>query len=289
MFPKTNPNTIRLISAAVLGLPVAAVGGIVWQLSRALVQNRQESYKSAKNGFLERIKANRACRKKGYDLFVPDASKLTNNEVDVGLILVPGALVDHTAYATIASQLSDAGILVAVMNIEPYRLPMNQTGASNIEVLTIMYDLIAGGAVVKEWAIGGHSMGAFRALELCSEMKPGISKLVMWSMGMSNDLGTSTLRDASVDALIIAGSEDVFYTKMSSEEWQKIMQKLPQNRTTFIEIKGGNHSGFAHYGPQTFPFADGVRTITLDDQQDAVVKATVDFLTGTGGPKAKDD
>jgi len=293
VFPRSNTNTIRLICAAVVGLPLAVVGGMVWKLSRQLVLNRQEAYNSARNGLLERIKMGRASRKRGYDLFIPDLSKSKSNEVDFGLILLPGALVDHTAYAVIASKLSDQGILVAVMNMEPCRLPMNQSGASKIEVLKIMYDVIgadgndAGVAAVKEWAIGGHSMGAFQAFELCSELRPGISKLIMWGMGRAFHLPDNTLADADVDAVIIVGSEDTYCKKMSTADRHKFEQVLPQNRTTFVQIRGGNHAGFAHYGPQTFPIPDGVRAVTLEEQQDAVAKATAGFLRGKIGPKAK--
>ena len=32
-------------------------------------------------------------------------------------------------------------------------------------------------------------------------------------------------------------------------------------------IEGGNHCGFAHYGPQSWPAKDAPRDITLEEQQ----------------------
>ena len=65
---------------------------------------------------------------------------------------------------------------VAVMNTEPQRLPTDKTTeAVKVNVLTIRYDIIAGVsdganlglALVKKWAVGGHSMGAFRKYMSC--------------------------------------------------------------------------------------------------------------------------
>ena len=110
----------------------------------------------------------------------------------------------------------------------------------------------------------------------------------MWSMGKPDELAADVnLHDANVDALVIVGSEDIFYRQLSEEDRNAFFDKLPKTRTTFLEIEGGNHSGFAHYGPQTFPLKDGERSITLDEQQDAVVAATTTFLVGEDGSKLK--
>ena len=51
-----------------------------------------------------------------------------------------------------------------------------------------------------------------------------------------------------------------------------------QGCTHHVTIEGGNHAGCAHYGPQMFPLPDGIRTITLEQQQRMMAEATVDFL-----------
>jgi len=50
--------------------------------------------------------------------------------------------------------------------------------------------------------------------------------------------------------------------------------------TFYITIEGGNHSGCAHYGPQTYPIRDADRTITLEEQQNQTANLTADFLLG---------
>ena len=57
-------------------------------------------------------------------------------------------------------------------------------------------------------------------------------------------------------------------------------------RSEFVVIRGGNHCGCAHYGPQTWPAGDGDRTITLDEQQRILVNNTVAFLEGEPLPNA---
>ena len=229
-----QPNMVRLTCAAILAIPVVVVNALVRKVSRALVANRLPAFKSAGNTLLDRMKTGRALRKKEYDVFFPDFSlNGGKREVELGFILIPGALVDPLAYATIAAKLSDEGILVAVMNTEPQRLPTDKTDAGKVKVLTIMYDIIAGVsdganlglALVKKWAVGGHSMGAFRkysemsgfydalqcshrrcsnnsnspstlfphthyteAFEVIGDLKPGVSQLVLWGMGSPKEL-----------------------------------------------------------------------------------------------------
>eukprot|EP00536_Pseudo-nitzschia_multiseries_P012743 jgi/Psemu1/309370/fgenesh1_kg.504_\ len=52
-------------------------------------------------------------------------------------------------------------------------------------------------------------------------------------------------------------------------------------------IEGGNHAGFGHYGPQDL---DGVRSITLEQQQAIFVEKTVEFLMAneSGDEKEKE-
>jgi hypothetical protein len=73
-----------------------------------------------------------AIRTKNYDLYLPNKDKIRigdkqgephEREPTQALLLLPGALVEHTAYAGLASRLADRhGILVAVINLEPTRL-----------------------------------------------------------------------------------------------------------------------------------------------------------------------
>jgi len=103
------------------------------------------------------------------------------------------------------------------------------------------------------------------------------------------------LRDAAgVNVLVINGSEDKIATShlLSGPDKEKIFRENmpppppPVNTGasgdrgyTYTEtIVGGNHAGCAAYGPQTFPIPDGIRTITLEEQQKMTAELTADFL-----------
>merc|ERR1712216_801302 len=103
---------------------------------------------------------------------------------------------------------------------------------------------------------------------------------------MANELGVS-LRNAAVEVLVLTGTKDGLFNKLSESAVKKSKNALPPEKgngssekgcTTYCDIEGANHAGFGHYGPQTFPVRDGLRTITLDQQQIAVVETTANFL-----------
>jgi len=228
-----------------------------------------------------------------------------------GLIFYPGALVDRTAYAPIASRLSELGILVAVANLEPFRLVGRlKEYAVREEVMRILSDSILlskrGIWTVDEWAIGGHSMGGHMAIvAVADEFHSTMKKVVLWGVGMYPDPNTypckRSLRESKdVDVLVINGSNDEFVKKAKSmrEKVVEFEAKMPPNggnpisadtsppgevrrgHTYNVTIEGGNHAGCAHYGPQMSPFPDGIRSITLEQQQRRMAEVTGDFLLG---------
>ena len=113
-------NDIVRVSVLV-GFALPLIGSALFLIKgiRMFVNNRQSAFKSAQNLLLERIKVGRANRKKdAYDLFLPPPPSITETKkTKVGIIFFPGALINHTSYAPIASQLSDWGIVVVVIYI----------------------------------------------------------------------------------------------------------------------------------------------------------------------------
>jgi hypothetical protein len=275
-----NNYIIRKTMGAFLILPFIAISLLWANVTRTIVTKRLPAFKSAHNLLWERVQAGRARRRKdGHDIYLPPNAEKTK----FGIIFFPGALVNHTAYAPIACKLSDEGILVVVLSMEPTRfiadLEINKKMA-----LIAMYEVLAEGDVnVEEWVLAGHSAGAATAMKLAVEMKPGISKLVMCGIG-ANQMGIKTLREAAVNVLVMNGSNDALVNHYSEEKRKDFRNTLPptssggKGKTEYVTIDGGNHAGFGHYGPQTFPRLDGERTITLDQQQDAFVQKTVEFL-----------
>lgn len=265
-------------------------------LYNVIMNGRCPSFKSAQNALAERVIQGRAIRIEGkYDVFLPAASSSSNDDNDddnttkkrIGLILYPGAMVNHTSYAPIASKISDEGnILVVVMSMEPFRMSFDSVENETKRYLQVMYELlceIAPNYPVSEWAVGGHSLGAHLAMKIAKATSPGTSKLVLWGcMSRPMDYKSSTLSSPTnkVDVLVLNGSEEKKVPKNNS-----IHQILPPTngsaaKTLYRIIPGGNHNGFGHYEKPKNEKKDGRRTITLDEQQRITVDETVQFLLG---------
>jgi len=276
------PGSALHILLATAGLVPAGILSIVLFMSVSIVRHRQPPFKSAQNLLVERIKRGRAMRRHGYDLFLPPGS-----DVKMGLLFYPGALVSHTVYAPVAARMSDLGVLVCVMSLEPLRIAVDSVEELKKNTLRTMYEVMStGDHDVSEWAVGGHSSGGMTAMELAAAMKPGVSKLVMWGSAGAGFLPIPSLKGATMDALVLIGSKDALISRIPEWKKKQFRSQLPdgpRGSTTFGTIDGGNHAGFGHYGPQTFPACDGVRTIALEDQQRIAAERTVQFLTGDGG------
>ena len=263
-----------------------------------IMNDRCPSFKSAQNLLAERVIQGRAIRIEGkYDVFLPASSSTDDDDDDddddnttkkrIGLILYPGAMVNHTSYAPIASKISDEGnILVVVMSMEPFRMSFDSVENETKRYLQVMYELlceVAPNYPVSEWAVGGHSLGAQLAMKVAKATSPGTSKLVLWGcMSRPMDYKSSTLSSPTnkVDVLVLNGSEEKKVPKNNS-----IHQILPPTngnsaKTLYRTIPGGNHNGFGHYEKPKNVKKDGRRTITLDEQQRIAVDETVQFLLG---------
>jgi hypothetical protein len=227
-----------------------------------------------------------------YDLYLPSEFSSDENDqscrrgVRSGLVLFPGALLEHRAYGVIAGKLAAEGMVVLVPNCEPARLPTSILGANAdwvVETLAEIKDKHH--LTVQEWSVGGHSLGGHAAAAMIDKISDDIiSKLVMWGVHMLPGLN---LRNSTAQTLLVTASEDGFrFPDEGSAD--HLFQKLPARvnslddstaSTTFwYEIKGGNHAGFANYGPQNYSKVDGNRTISLDEQHKQIVQVVSRFL-----------
>lgn len=302
VFPNHINVMVRVCGVVVI-LPCVFFILLCGFLSRMFVTHRQPPFKSAKVLLKERIQNGRAERREGYDLFLPPRNASNDGQklgpIPIGLMLFPGALVDHTAYAPIAAGLSDDGIAVAVICLEPLRFATAGTGAGTADATRVMNDVsgFAGGGKgvkVSEWAMGGHSAGSSAAFNIVREMKPEVSKLVIWG-GSSQEAKFGSLRDDAVQVLVVDASNDGLRRDWMFERFKLMLPPSEEvgvgsspGTTSFVEIDGGNHSGFAHYGPQVFPVKDGERQIALEEQQKRCIRETADFLLGRSDKRKKE-
>lgn len=300
------------ILALTAGIPYFLLRKLAFKIARGMLANRQDAFKSARNLLMDRIAIGRAARLERCDVYYPARAEGGGEaRAKCGLIFYPGALIDRTAYAPIALRLSEMGVLVAVANLEPARLIAKLSDYPLREkVMHILTDSILVGQegtswTVDEWAIGGHSLGGNVAIcAVVNELSNTIKKVVLWGVSNYPDPNIypckKNLREITdVNVLVINGSEDNLIKSLviDPQKHVKFEENMPPSteisfadvvasgnkpgHTHHLTIEGGNHAGCAHYGPQTYPMADGIRTITLEQQQRRTAEATAGFLLGS--------
>ena len=82
--------------------------------------------------------------------------------------------------------------------------------------------------------------------------------------------------DKKIKAICIYGTRN---PNCNADEIEENKPFLPQD-TVFVEIEGGNHTQFGYYDTSPDPVqpGDGIATITRQEQQDIIIRSTVDFL-----------
>jgi hypothetical protein len=194
-------------------------------------------------------------RVRGWTVFAPAGAPA------VGFVFYPGGLVDPVAYAPLLRRLADGGVLAVLV---PMPLDLAVFGIGRAA------DVIAAFPQVDTWAIGGHSLGGAMAAEFVKGGSTGVDGIVFLASypAASTDLSALPIRAVST-----YGSEN---GQTPPEGFADAMVRLPPG-SALVEIVGGNHAGFGHYGPQA---GDGVATIDREEQQRQAAETVLAFLRG---------
>ncbi|WP_431279143.1 alpha/beta hydrolase [Leifsonia poae] len=180
-----------------------------------------------------------------------------------GLLFQPGALVDPRAYAAVLRPVSEAGHTVVIAK-QPLGIAFLATGA--------LESARSGHPEVKEWVVGGHSLGGTVAAMEADAGKAGdsapVAGLLLYASYPASDISSSL--KTPVES--ISGSRDGLATP---DKIQASRSDLPGD-TVFTVIQGGVHSQFGDYGPQS---GDNTPTISHDDARKQISSASVDFFT----------
>lgn len=172
---------------------------------------------------------------------------------DTGLVFIPGAKVEPSAYAAkLSSLVTDNNVTVV--------LPQPVLNLAFFDTRTLD-DFTAAAPEVSTWAVGGHSLGGVRACQL-AESDDTVGLLLFGSY-CANDLSA----DSSLDVLSITGSADGLTTPQKAADARPL---LPADANT-LEIEGANHAMFGNYGPQS---GDGTATIPDADARQQIASAT---------------
>lgn len=182
-----------------------------------------------------------------------------------GLVFYPGGLVDPHAYLEPLSMFAKSGkghVIVIV------KMPGNLAIFDPTQGAYVFEDF----PFVKQWFIGGHSLGgvmACRTVKKYPNFYRGLLLLAAYPQE-SDDLS-----EWNHYVLSVWGENDQILESGIIESTQPLLppawpietpEELPLNPTPksiYYEIPGGNHANFGHYGDQK---GDGIATITPEEQ-----------------------
>lgn len=178
-------------------------------------------------------------------------------EFDAGFIFYPGGRVDYRAYAPVLRQIAERGYFVALVPA-PLNLAFFNTNAADQVI-----ELFPG---IKNWIIGGHSLGGVVSASYAERHLTTLDGLVLWASYPGND----ALKGTNIQSLTIYGTND-----MEGEKQKNLTKDRLPTTALFVTIEGGNHAQFGSYGEQP---GDRPATITPEEQWAQIADATVQFF-----------
>lgn len=169
----------------------------------------------------------------------------SNENPTKGLIFYPGGKVEYIAYEPLMMSLASKGILCILIEM-PFNLAIFDINAA--DGFQKQYKEI------KNWYIGGHSLGGAMAASYLEKNTNKFDGLILLGAYSTKDLSETKLK-----VLSIYGTQDKILDK---NKYQKYKSNLPKNFNEQI-IDGGCHSYFGMYGNQK---GDGIPTIKNEEQ-----------------------
>lgn len=182
--------------------------------------------------------------------FIPD-------EIKAGFIFYPGGKVQAEAYSPLMERCAKEGIL-CILEKMPFNLAVFKPNAAD-------------GAKeefpdVKNWYIGGHSLGGVMAAKYVFNHADQYNGLILLA-----SYSTSDISNTGLEVLSVYGSEDGVLNMDSYKENKK---NLPNNLNEQV-INGGCHAYFGSYGKQR---GDNEPKITNEEQIDITAKIIGEFM-----------
>lgn len=185
----------------------------------------------------------------GKDIQVLDNLTILSPEeaTDIAFIFYPGAKVEATAYLPILEKLRQNGITCVLVEM-PFNMAIfNPNAADDV------FELLPN---IKNWYIGGHSMGGAMASNYASKNSDKVKGLIL--------LGAYVYGDYPPEkALTVYGT------------FNSNLERNIDYTENIVVIDGGNHAQFGNYGQQK---GDPAATITHEQQQDIAVEAILEFI-----------
>ncbi|MBE6550511.1 MAG: alpha/beta hydrolase [Ruminococcaceae bacterium] len=178
-----------------------------------------------------------------------------------GFIFYPGGKVEYTSYIPLMQACTAEGILCVLVEM-PFNLAVLDVNAAD--------GIQKEHPEIKEWYIGGHSLGGSMASSYIADHAGEYEGLILLGSYSASDIS-----DTDIAVLSVYGSEDKV---MNREKYENNKPNLPKDLTEFV-IDGGCHAYFGMYGAQD---GDGTPAITNEEQ----IRITVDKIVTMMGEQA---
>ena len=169
------------------------------------------------------------------------------------VIFYPGGKVEVLAYIPLMESLAREGVLTVLMPM-PFNLAVLAKNAA--EGIPEQFP------EVQDWYMAGHSLGGSMAASFAAENTAWVDGLILLA-AYSADL-------VELPVLSIYGSNDGV---MNPEKYRQYRPNLPELTEQIID--GGNHAGFAFYGPQE---GDGEASISREEQITRTAELMAEFV-----------
>ncbi len=185
----------------------------------------------------------------GYYVFGED-------NADKGLIFYPGGKVEYTSYAPLMKSLAQHGFKCILIDMPANLAVLNKNAADGLQELY---------PNIKNWYIGGHSLGGAMAAAYVTDHTQDYKGLILLAAYSTADISRSNL-----EVLTMYGTEDGV---LNRDKLRKYATNLPKNAKTVV-LSGGCHSYFGDYGQQS---NDGIPKITRSEQVQQTVDTIISF------------
>jgi dienelactone hydrolase len=203
-----------------------------------------------------------AWRSNGVEITGTDRSIViepTTGATDTGLVFIPGAKVQPSAYLYKMAGIAEATGMTVVITEPTFNLAFFDTRP--------LSEFAQDAPDVDHWYVGGHSLGGVRACQLAaSDAEPQVVGLMLFGSYCVDDLS-----DSGLDVLSIVAEHDGLSTP---EDVASRAGSLPDDAVTVV-IDGANHASFGDYGAQP---GDGTATIDRQTARAEIAEAVAEFV-----------
>ena len=167
---------------------------------------------------------------------------------DTALIFYPGAKVEYFAYLPILEKIEQTCGITCILVKMPFNMAIFDANAAD-KIIDQFSD-------IKNWYIGGHSMGGAMASDYASKHQDKVEGLILLGAYIYGNYPAE-------NSLTVYGT---FNTSVA--------EKINYTENIVV-IEGGNHAQFGNYGRQK---GDPDATISSEEQQNIAVEAIRGFL-----------